>query len=105
MLKAKTDFKCILLNPDGTEALRFDASTVADLIENASFVGGGIASGGQALTIWTEKRYEYRSYHHSVIVDGCGDGKYKLVSVQKGVRKRLGVQALKPKTVYILSLE
>jgi hypothetical protein len=106
MLKAKTDFKCILLNPDGTEALKFDASTAGDLVENASFVGGGIASGGQALTIWTEKRYEYRSYHHSVIVDGFSDGAYKLVSVQTGVIKRLGAQTfLKPKKVYILSLE
>lgn len=103
MIKAKTDFKCKLINPNGSEALRFDASTVGDLIENASFVGGGIASAGQSLTIWTEREFEYKSYHHSVVIDGLGE--YKLVNVQKGMRKKLGARSLKPKTVYILSLE
>lgn len=105
MLKAKTDFKCRLINPDGTEALKFDASTAGDLVENASFVGGGIASGGQSLTIWTDKVFDYKAYHHTVVIDGWGKGSYKLVSVQKGVRKRLGAQKLKPKSVFVLYLE
>lgn len=103
MLKAKTDFKCRLINPDGVEALRFDASTLGDLVENASFVSGGIASAGQSLSIWTEKRFEYVPYQHSVEVVGIG--MYKLVSIQTGVRKRLGAQPLKHSKVYILYLE
>ena len=103
MLKARTDYKCKLIAKDGTELLRFDASTLGDLTENASFVGGGIASAGQALTIWTEKAYAYEAFAHSVII---GDTTYKLTSVGKGMRKKLGANCMsKIVPVYVLYLE
>lgn len=103
MLKSKMDFKCRLVD-SGTEEelLRFTASTVTDEITNASFVGGGIASAGQAFTIWTERAFDYQAYKQIVIV---GDTRYKLVSVQKGMRKRLGAHCTNIVPIYVLSLE
>ena len=103
MLHAKNEFKCHLFD-SGTEEeiLRFNASTVNDEINNASFVGGGIASAGQSLTIFTEKAFAYEPYKHYVIFGG---NRYKLVSVQKGMRKRLGAHCTNIVPIYILSLE
>ena len=102
MLKARNDYKCKLVAKDGSELLTFRAATLGDLVENASFVGGGIASAGQALTVWTEKAYKYQAFEHSVII---GDTTYKLTAVQRGMRKRLGASCSKIVPVYVLSLE
>ena len=54
MIKARSDYRCKLVDSNCVELFKFNASTVGDLTENVTFIGGGIASMGQALTIWTE---------------------------------------------------
>ena len=103
MLKGRNDYKCRLIGQDGKEIMKFNASTVGDLMETASFVGGGIASAGQSLTIWTEKAYRYEPYAHSVVI---ADTTYKLVSVSRGMRKKLGASCMSQIVpVYVLALE
>lgn len=103
MLKSRNDYKCRLFGKDGKEIMKFNASTVNDLVVNASFVGGGVASAGQALTIWTEKAYEYEPYAHTVEIDGIT---YKITSVSRGMRKKLGASCMsRIVPVYVLALE
>jgi hypothetical protein len=103
MIKSRNDYKCTLVGRDGSTLKKFNASTVGDFMETVSFVGGGIASAGQALTIWTETAFEYKPYEHSVIIGG---NTFKLVSVTRGMRKKMGASCLsKIVPVYVLALE
>lgn len=103
MLKARSDYKCKLIGTDGKELLKFDASSVDNLTGTTSFVGGGIASAGQTLTIWTEKSYKYKAGVQSVVI---GNNTYKLMLVTTGMRKKLGASCLsKIVPIYILYLE
>lgn len=103
MIKARSDYRCKLVDSNCVELFKFNASTVGDLTENVTFIGGGIASMGQALTIWTEKAFDYKAHEHSVII---GDIKYIITSVSKGMRKKLGANCMsKIVPVYVLTLE
>ncbi len=103
MIKSRNDYRCRLIGKNGVELLKFNASTVDNLINNVTFIGGGIASAGQALTIWTERAFEYKAHEHSVVIDGT---KYIITSISKGMRKKFGANCMtKIVPVYVLSLE
>lgn len=104
MLKLKNDFTCILRDKKtGSELLTFSAMANGDAVFSANFEGGGVASSSQAQTIFTETKFDYKSYQHEVIID---DVTYLIVSVQPSMRRRIGSGAwVKPRAVYILTLE
>ena len=56
-LHAKTDFKCTLKDKNEKELFSFKATASSDLVLSADFVGGGVASGGQAFTVSTEREF------------------------------------------------
>ena len=102
MIKDRDSFKCNLIAKNGEMLLKFNAHSVDTLTENASFVGGNIASAGQELTIWTEKAYKYLAYEHSVEIDGTI---YKITEVGKAMKKKVGASCMsRIDTVYILYL-
>lgn len=103
MIKSRNDYKCKLIGRDGTELMKFNACAMGDLTEAVSFVGGGIASAGQALSIWTEKAFLYKPHEHSVVI---GDTTYKLTSFVRGMRKKMGASCTERiAPIYVLNLE
>ncbi|MFQ9737926.1 MAG: hypothetical protein ACLR06_09465 [Christensenellaceae bacterium] len=69
-LHAKADFVCTLIDKNDKELLKFKAAAASDLILSANYEGGGIASGGQALTVSTEREFNYQAFAHRVIALG-----------------------------------
>ena len=65
-LHAKADFVCTLIDKNDKELLKFKAAAASDLILSANYEGGGIASGGQALTVSTEREFNYQAFAHRV---------------------------------------
>jgi hypothetical protein len=104
MLKIKKDLSCVLHDPDtNKDLLSFTAQQVGDPLYSASFVGGGVASSSQNLTIETETEYDYKPLQHQVFVDGQ---KWILSSFYPSIRRKLGGgTAHKPRKVYVLNLE
>jgi hypothetical protein len=104
MLKLKKDFKCVLCDKKtGNSLLEFDAQQVGDPIYGAGFEGGGVASGNQAMTIMTEKKYQYNALQNNVMIDGK---RWIITSVVPSVRRKLGAGiGTKVRNVYILTLE
>jgi hypothetical protein len=100
MLKLRNDFVCTLANKEDKTLLTFKASAGSDLVNNASFEGGGVASAGQALTIFTETEYPFKAYLHYVYIDGQ---RYAIGNVTKSYRRTLGASG-RLKKIYILEL-
>ncbi len=104
MQKLKKDHSCVLRDTNtGKDLLTFTAQQVGDPVYNASYVGGGVASGSQSLTILTETEYKYEPYKHEVYVDGQ---RWTLTSFTPSIRRKHGAGwATRPRTVYVLNLE
>ena len=100
-LKERGELNCILKNDSGQELLRFKAEPASELLINAGYEGGGVASGGQSFTIITEKTYPYEDYRHTVVVEGQT---FRLSAHRISFRKHLGAMG-KTRKVYILELE
>lgn len=100
-LHAKTDFKCTLKDKNEKELFSFKATASSDLVLSADFVGGGVASGGQAFTVSTEREFDYQPFAH--YVDTLGR-QFILQSVQISFRKPLGAGG-RMKKIYILELQ
>lgn len=100
-LHAKTDFTCTLKDNDERELLRFKATASSDLVLSADFVGGGVASGGQAFTVSTEREFQYDPLAHRV---SALEQIFAVVSVQVSFRKQLGAGG-RMKKIYILELQ
>ena len=97
-LHAKADFVCTLIDKNDKELLKFKAAAASDLILSANYEGGGIASGGQALT---EREFNYQAFAHRVIALGRT---FAVNSVQVSFRKPLGAGG-RMKKIYILELQ
>lgn len=104
MIKLKKDFMCELRSRENVNVteFKFPAQLYTDLTENASFVGGGIASASQNLVIITATEYLYLPFAHQVYIDGR---RYVLTAVTPMFRRRLGGISKKVKKYYILTLE
>ena len=104
MIKLKKDFMCELRSRENVNVteFKFPAQLYTDLTENASFVGGGIASASQSLSIITAKEYVYLPYAHTVNID---NRRYVITAVTPIFRRRLGGISKKVKKYYILTLE
>ena len=100
-LYAKTDFICKLIDKNDREVLTFKAVADSDLILSAEYTGGGIASGGQALTISTERDFNYQALAHRVV---ALDRVFAVTSVRVSFRKPLGAGG-RMKKIYILELQ
>lgn len=100
-LHAKTDFLCTLTDKSGKELLKFKATASSELVISADFVGGGIASGGQAFTISTEREFAYQPFAHYVSMLGM---QFVLQTVTVSFRKPLGAGG-RLKKVYIMELQ
>ena len=98
------DCKCTLIDKKtGAVLLEFDAQQDGDALYSAAFEGGGVASGGQAMTIVTRKAYEYKALQHHVVIDGV---QWLITSVRPSVRRKLGASmGAKKRFNYILTLE
>lgn len=103
MIKMRKDVSCVLKDRTGKELCAFTAQISGSPSIDASFVGGGVASASQYLTLVTEKAFDYKPFLHDIDVDGKT---YRLTSVSKSVRRRLGsLPKSKSTLVYILNLE
>jgi hypothetical protein len=104
MIKLKKDFLCLLRSRENIyeDLLVFPAQLYTDLTDSASFVGGGIASSSQSLSIITAKEYVYLPYAHTVNID---NRRYVITAVTPIFRRRLGGISKKVKKYYILTLE
>ena len=81
--------------------LRFKATASSDLVLSADYEGGGVASGGQAFTVSTEREFQYDPLTHRVSALGRI---FAVVSVQVSFRKLLGAGG-RMKKIYILELQ
>ena len=104
MLKIKKDLECVLFDPDtNTNLITFTAQQVGNADYSASFVGGGVASSSQSLTIETELKYDYKPLRHQVIIEGK---QWLITSFYPSIRRKLGGGTLhKIRKVYVLNLE
>lgn len=100
-LHAKTDFICTLIDKNERELLRFKATAASDLVLTADYEGGGVASGGQAFTVSTEREFQYDPLAHRV---SALERIFAVVSVQVSFRKQLGAGG-RMKKIYILELQ
>ncbi len=101
-LKLKKDYNCLLIDKKTGEAvLNFSAQQVGDVIYNAGYGGGGLASKPQIGSIQTETNYPFNSIQHEVKING---EKWIITSVKKSMRKKVGAFG-NSKTIYILDLE
>jgi hypothetical protein len=102
MIKKKKDFSCILHDTKTNEDIGiFNAQQIGEPLYSAGFVGGGVASALQSLTIMTEKKFDYKPLQHTVIIDGKS---WILTSYTPSIRRKLGANNGK-KIIYILNLE
>lgn len=101
-LNAKADFTAILKDEEsGKQLITFKATANSDMILNVGFEGGGVASAGQAITISTEREYNYKANAQSVEILGRS---FIIASVGVSFRKPLGARG-RMKKVYILELQ
>lgn len=80
----------------------FNANVVQELSRGAGYVGGGVASGSQAMTISTEKPYNYKPFTHQVAVEGIV---YLLTNVRLRPLNKVGRGYTKTQFEYILELQ
>ena len=101
---SKKDLKdCRLIDVSTQEVLiKFDAQTVSGRYVNAGYVGSGINSGGQAMTIATQEKFNYRPYAHQVQIMR---NTYIVIAVRLEPLLKQGMAFTKTENSYILELQ
>ena len=116
MFKLRKDFECVLRDANtNKDLLTFSAQQIGDPTYTAGFVGGGVASGSQSLSILVDKAYFLDNtpvekldeilnpLEQQVVINGHPG---ILTSWLPSIRRRMGAGwAANPKTVYVLNLE
>lgn len=94
---------CRLIDVSSGEILlTFDAQTTVGRSIDAGYIGNGINSGGQSMSIATQEKFSYKPYAHQVVIDNIT---YLLVAVRLSPFIKTGRSFSRAKHNYILELQ